>query len=174
MKPIRAQEHAVGQLCPSCGLCCNGVLFGDVELQEEDDAQRLAELGLAVKRKRKVFGFVQPCSCFDGKLCRIYADRPARCRSFDCGLLKDVQNGKQTTAEALKVIERTRRQVKRVRDLLESLGQTDDALPLSRRCAKVISEPIDLAASEEKIELRAELMLAIHKLTDELQRNFLT
>src|SRR5208283_6243064 len=37
---------AVSQLCPNCGLCCNGVLFADVELRKGDDAQRQAQLGL--------------------------------------------------------------------------------------------------------------------------------
>jgi len=37
---------AISQLCPNCGLCCNGVLFADVELRAGDDAGRLAELEL--------------------------------------------------------------------------------------------------------------------------------
>ena len=35
---------AIDELCPSCGLCCNGVIFGDVELQAKDDAKHLAAL----------------------------------------------------------------------------------------------------------------------------------
>ncbi len=31
-------------LCPDCGLCCNGVLFADVELRAGDDAGRLKQL----------------------------------------------------------------------------------------------------------------------------------
>jgi hypothetical protein len=57
---------------------------------------------------------------------------------------------------------------------LESLGERDDTLPLSRRCAKIISQPIDLTTDERQIELRAKLMRTIHKLTFELERNFLT
>jgi len=57
---------------------------------------------------------------------------------------------------------------------LHDLGEADESLPLSRRCAKVISEPIDLAANEEQIERRAELMLAVHKLTQTLGCNFLS
>ena len=182
-----AHLKAVEQLCPACGLCCNGVLFGNVELQKGDDPKRLASLGLKLERyspakagttnktssANKGFRFSQPCSCFDGRLCCIYADRPARCRSFDCALLKAVQNRKRTAAEALRLIEQARRQVSVVINLLQRLGQTDATLPLSRRCAKIISQPIDLAAGEEEIEVRAELMLAIHNLTQMLQRNFL-
>ncbi len=42
---------AVSQLCPNCGLCCNGVLFADVELRKGDDAKRLMKLGLSLERK---------------------------------------------------------------------------------------------------------------------------
>ena len=56
----------VSQLCPKCGLCCNGVLFADVELRKGDDAQRLAELGLSLEKKGRQQAFAQPCACFDG------------------------------------------------------------------------------------------------------------
>ena len=82
---------AVSQLCPKCGLCCNGVLFADVELQKGDDAKRLAEIGLLLGKKGGQKAFTQPCGCFDGTFCRIYDDRPKRCRTFECGLLKRVQ-----------------------------------------------------------------------------------
>ncbi len=37
------------QLCLQCGLCCNGVLFKDVELQPGDDATNLRALGLPIR-----------------------------------------------------------------------------------------------------------------------------
>ena len=43
--------NAINQLCPACGLCCNGVLFADVELQPGDNAGRLIDLGMALKKK---------------------------------------------------------------------------------------------------------------------------
>ena len=55
--------NSVDQLCPNCGLCCNGVLFADVELQPGDDAGRLAALGMALKKKGGQRAFVQPCRC---------------------------------------------------------------------------------------------------------------
>ena len=88
-----SSTDAVSQLCPNCGLCCNGVLFADVELRKGDDAGRLAELGLSLGMKGSKLAFAQPCTCFDGKFCKIYADRPKRCRTFECGLLKRVQAG---------------------------------------------------------------------------------
>src|ERR1700733_4283676 len=95
----------VEQLCPNCGLCCDSTLFADVELRAGDDAKKLRRLGptLFAKTKTKL-AFPQPCACFDGKLCKIYNDRPKRCRLFECGLLKKVEAGEMTTNAALKKI----------------------------------------------------------------------
>src|SRR5208337_5052378 len=87
-KTFMAMNNCVDQLCPKCGLCCNGALFADVRLQKNDDSRRLTELGLSVKSKADRPVFPQPCSCFVGTLCRIYAERPGHCRAFECGLLK--------------------------------------------------------------------------------------
>src|ERR1017187_9632698 len=113
---------SVAQLCPKCGLCCNGVLFADVELRKGDDAQRLAELGLPLVKKRRKPAFAQPCVCFDGTLCRIYAERPVYCRTFECGLLKRVQAGELGVDAALKTIAQAKCQVEKVCELLRCAG----------------------------------------------------
>ena len=163
----------VSQLCPACGLCCNGVLFGDVELQRGDDSKRLAELGMALFRKGRKECFNQPCACFDGKWCHIYAERPTRCRTFECALLKQVQAGKIRVAAALKSIAEARSQAGAVRKLVCELGHTDESVPLNRRYAAVAAEPIDLATDDQRVERRSELMLSVDKLVKLLERDFL-
>jgi uncharacterized protein len=163
----------VSQLCPNCGLCCNGVLFADVELQKGDDTRRLAELGLLMKRKGRKRAFVQPCACFDGTLCRIYPERPAYCRAFECGLLKRVQAGERETKTALKTIAEARRRVEKVRHLLQQLGQKDERTALIERYAQIMREPVDLSGPEDAVELRGELMRAVEALMQLLQRDFL-
>jgi hypothetical protein len=78
-------------LCRSCGLCCDGSLFGRVSLQHEEVEQarrnrlRVLESGKA---------FEQPCSALmpleagvDGRrTCSIYHERPLPCRGFVCRL----------------------------------------------------------------------------------------
>src|SRR5450631_3853611 len=124
----------VEQLCPNCGLCCDSTLFADVELRAGDDAKQLAKLGLTITNKtRTKLSFAQPCACFDGKLCGIYADRPKRCRTFECGLLKRVQAGGLQADAALKIIAQTKRQVENVRGLLRLLGQNDEHLAMTKR-----------------------------------------
>jgi hypothetical protein len=164
---------AVGQLCPSCGLCCNGVLFRDVELETGDNATRLRTLGLALARKGRKTFFQQPCACFDGQWCREYSERPARCRRFECGVLKRFQTGQLTEQAALTLISRARKHVDALRDVLQQLGDTNEHLPLTARYAQVASRPIELS-DKQAVELRARLMTATHELMELLQREFLS
>jgi Fe-S-cluster containining protein len=164
----------VSTLCPACALCCNGVLFADVRLQAGDDAAQLAELGVPLKRRGAITRFSQPCSCLEGKLCRIYADRPARCRTFECRLLKRAVAGEVTERAALKSIQEARTCADKVRRILRELGDTVETIPLSRRYQRMMRQPIDLSADEWLINLRGELMLAVSDLAGVLEREFLT
>lgn len=169
-----SSANSVDQLCPNCGLCCDSTLFADVELRAGDDARRLTQLGLALFQKSKTkIAFAQSCACFDGKLCNIYADRPKRCRTFECGLLKRVQAGELGADAALKIIAEAKRQSENVRGLLRQLGQNDEQLAMTKRYAAAMSAPIDLAGHESDAERRGELMLAVDDLMRQLQRDFL-
>ena len=171
---VAKSTDAVLKLCPNCGLCCNGVLFADVELRAGDDPKRLALLGLTLEKKgQRKLAFAQPCACFDGKLCGIYADRPKRCRTFECGLLKRVQGGELDAHAALITITQTKRQVEKVRGLLRQLGQNDEHLAMTKRYAQAMSAAINLSDHESGMERRGELMLAVDGLMRLLQRDFL-
>ncbi len=166
--------NSVEQLCPNCGLCCDSTLFADVELRAGDNSKKLEKFGLSLHKKGKSkIAFAQPCSCFDGKFCKIYADRPRRCRLFECGLLKKVEAAEMTPSAALKRISEAKALAEKVRELLQSLGQRDDSMPLTKRYAQKMSEPIDLA-DETEAERRGELMLAVNDLMQKLQRDFLS
>jgi Fe-S-cluster containining protein len=164
---------AVEQLCPQCGLCCNGVLFGDVELQRTDNAARLAKLGLELFAKKHRRAFNQPCACFDGKLCRIYADRPARCRAFECTQIQRVDQGKQSLAAAARKIREARRLAGHVAQLCRDLGSHDEMVPLNQRWTAIMTEPWDLGGDERRLELREELMAAVGRLAGVLEQDFL-
>jgi Fe-S-cluster containining protein len=164
---------AVSQLCPNCGLCCNGVLFADVELRKSDDARRLAGLGLSLEKKGRKQVFAQPCACFDGRLCGIYAERPVRCRTFECGLLKRVQDGELGANAALKTIAQTKRQAEKVRGLLRKIGQRDERLALTERYGQAMTAPVDLSDGKASAGLPGKLMLAFRDLMRMLQGEFL-
>lgn len=168
-------SNAVDALCPKCALCCNGVLFGDVELQTADRPETFLNFGLKLQRKGRgnTLRFRQPCPCLDKNLCRIYASRPERCRTFECHVLKRVQAGELTTEAALKIITRARRRSGRVLKIIRALGNQDEHLPLNQRYARIMREPMDLAGDESVIELRSKLMLAVHELAQTIGAEFL-
>src|SRR6202044_1770071 len=103
-----------------------------------------------------------------GKFCRIYDDRPKRCRTFECGLLKKVGADELSAAVALKKISDAKILAEKVRKLLRSLGQNDERLALTKRYAQAMSAPVELSASENDSERRGELMLAVNDLMQQL------
>lgn len=167
------------QLCLQCGLCCDGTLFRDVELQPGDDAGHLRALGLPVRAGSSGAGkFPQPCAALCADLrCRVYADRPTRCREFECALFKSVAAGGMEQVAALKVIRQTRQQAEQVRRLLRELGETGERVSLSRRFRKV-KRHFDAGAvpagldRETAYDLFAELSLAVHGLDQRLRTKF--
>lgn len=173
MPPSRkfiSPEVAVAQLCPECALCCNGVLFKDVELQPGDDAKKLESLGLPISesktRNSKIANckFPQPCAALDGCRCRIYADRPVRCRQFECALLKSVQAGETEEAVALRVIRSTRQRADQVRALLRETGDVDEALALSLRFKRTRRRFEASPPDDARAEMFSRLTLAVHDL----------
>ena len=118
------------QLCTACGLCCDGTLFDLVKLEPGDDAKKLKALGLPVKvtrGKTPITLFPQPCAALCKDLtCRLYADRPWQCRTFECGVFKDAKVGRITPASALQQVKQARRRAEKARRLLRELGDTDE------------------------------------------------
>lgn len=166
-------KSAIDQLCPNCGLCCDSTLFADVELRPGDDPQRLAKLGLIVQQKTKTkLAFSQPCARFDGRFCQIYAERPQRCRLFECGLLKRVASGAITADNALKKISEAKARAEKVRELLRQSRQRDERTALTHRYAEAMRAPVDLS-EERNADRHGELMLEVSNLMQMLERDFL-
>src|SRR5262245_23524535 len=113
-------------LCLQCGLCCNGVLFADVRREGKDASPLFQQYGPRVP---------QPCPAFNSGdcTCAIYAERPERCRKFECKQLLGVRAGKISTTTALKQIRAARHLASKVEKLLTELDANDTTLPLSRR-----------------------------------------
>jgi hypothetical protein len=158
---------AVEELCPACGLCCNGVIFANVGLRPGDDAARLRLLSLRIRApqsKLRPPRLNQPCAAFDGCRCRVYADRPQYCRQFECVLLKSVQAGRTEPAAALRIIRTARERADKVRRLLGALGDTDEHLPLSARFRHTGKRLKERELDEETADRYAQLTLAVHDL----------
>ncbi len=155
-------------------MCCNGVIFADVQVRGADEIGRLRSLGLELEpkpRKSKMTGaakptavFVQPCSAFDGCRCRIYAERPGYCRRFECLLLKRVEAGETARPAALRVIRTARARADKVRRLLRELADTDEHLPLASRFRRTTRRVELLGIEEPLAKTYGDLTLALHDL----------
>lgn len=76
-------EGDLATLCRSCGLCCDGSLYGRAVL-EPHEVESARKNGLRVLDNGK--GFSQPCAALVSCACSVYDERPATCRRFVCRL----------------------------------------------------------------------------------------
>lgn len=173
MKPI-APDSLVDQLCTTCGLCCNGALFRDVRLRKEDHPQRLRRLGLTIERTGTRSCLLQPCAAFDGSLCQAYADRPSRCRAFECHVLRRLATGALDLRAARRRVQKALRLSDQIRKDLDSLESSDaSSQPLLRRYAAVMASPIDLQAGPKTARLRGRLLTRVDTFMRLAQAEFL-
>lgn len=154
------------QLCLACGLCCDGTLFNYVRLGPDDDAKKLKVLGLPVavsRSKTPVTHFLQPCAalCAD-RTCRVYADRPLQCRTFECGVFKDADAGRIKFSTALRLVQQARRKAENVRLLLRELGDTDERRSLIERFRRTQRRMENGTADEAARNTFAALSVAVH------------
>lgn len=153
-------------------MCCNGVMFHTVQLQPADSAKELAALGLKLKRKKGENFILQPCPQYRNSQCSIYAVRPQRCRLFECRQLKRVVAGEITEAMAMEKIAEVQRRVAEVNAILHESGPTDAKRPLSKRCEKIMAEPLDASSDQVAVNLRSELTRAMRELDALLDQDF--
>lgn len=170
-------------------MCCNGVIFEDVQLQPGDDAARLGDLGLPLTRirqsvhatisekrssRRALQGlkFPQPCAALEGCTCRIYSQRPTYCRQFECLLLQNVNAGRVQREAAAKIIGEVRARADRVLRYLRELGDNEESLALRLRFQRM-SKSLEAAELDEETAARyGELTLAVHDLNCLLSEAF--
>ena len=114
--------RATGDLCQSCGLCCDGSLFGRGDLQPgEVEGARRNRLRVLPGAK----GFEQPCSALANagaglRSCSVYDERPLACRRFVCRLHERYREEGGLLEERIAVVRRVRWLVAR----LEASGRT--------------------------------------------------
>jgi hypothetical protein len=155
----------VKTLCLQCGLCCNGVLFADVRREPADGSILFVQHGPRVP---------QPCPAFKSGdcTCTIYAERPARCRKFECKQLLAVKAGGKTIEAALRRIGEARKLAGKVDRLLIELGFAEMHLPLNKRFQRCQKAAEQGKIVPEKLDQLAELQLAFHRLNGLLAQHF--
>lgn len=91
-------------LCLACGMCCDGNLFTQVPLAE-DEAVRLRGRGLVViPREDGSPALRQRCEALAGRCCAVYEARPAACRRHVCMLHAALAADELSLAEALEIV----------------------------------------------------------------------
>ena len=139
---------AASRLCAECGLCCNGAMFHKVFLQPGENPRALAALGLKIKRKHSLAFMPQPCRAYSGGCCTVYAQRPQRCRIFECRTLIRLAQGEITEVAAMEKIHEARSKLALVENLIARAGDTSTERPLSKRCDAITADaetyPTDL------------------------------
>ena len=162
-----SNSDLIQELCGACGLCCNGAIFADVQLQPRDKETRLRALGLEVKRAshgRGVSKFLQPCAAHDGCRCLIYSERPSYCREFECALLKNVSSGNISRKRALSIIREAKGKLATINKLLARLENSDETLSHRARFNQVTREMKEKKSDQVKRAAFGELTLAVHEL----------
>jgi Fe-S-cluster containining protein len=159
-------------LCTRCGLCCDGSLFGDVELASRAEATRLELLGLDVEDDDSAGGLLlQPCAALRGTRCGVYQHRPGCCRTFECRLLKDVRCGAIPVEDARRRIADAVTRARRVRGLLAKLGRRGSRLPLRERVAESLATETNRRPRADRI--RAQLAAEMARQEALLRERFL-
>jgi Fe-S-cluster containining protein len=108
-------------LCQSCGLCCDGSLFGLVPLDRD-------EVALARKNRLHVLesdkGFEQPCAALsESGACSIYDERPRACDKFICRLYERQRREGGSLEPRLAAVQRVRALITEVR--AQGLGASE-------------------------------------------------
>ncbi len=173
MTPAFSETSLSAQLCAACGMCCDGVLFHNVQLQSGDSARRLASMGLKLRTKKGVSFFLQPCSFHqetDSQCsCRIYDQRPSRCRAFNCRQLQELSAGRISEEEALTKIHAARTAVAQVNSLIVQIGESNPNRSLAHRVAHALTLP---DKKDERTSLHDELEITMKALEALLEKEF--
>lgn len=171
---LSGSEKAIQRLCSSCGLCCSGVLFVDVQLQDTGERKKLVDLDVTLEEHDDQCYLVQPCSCLkEGNHCRIYNNRPNMCASFDCQLIQGLMRGEIQEDQCFDRIEQATDHVEAVKSILRKLGSHDEEVPLFLRTEEILSQPWDLTADDSVNRLRDTLFDRSAQLSAFLENHFL-
>ncbi len=149
-------------------MCCNGVMFHLVQLQPADSLRVLSAHGLKIKRKKGKTYIQQPCAAYCQGACSIYADRPQRCRIFECRQLQRLESAETTEEAAGQKVQEALALVSRLQSLMDRSGTTNLKKPLTKRYEKIVAEP----ANQENAALRGELEHTMSTLAALLEADF--
>ena len=166
------EAHASQQaLCQSCGLCCDGTLFGSVPLKAADVPVPLRAGGIEIQAKETEQYFNQPCAAYRQGCCQVYTSRPANCRTYRCELLKKYEISAISWAEAQQRIGRVQALKETLRTELARIVPEGNLMSVVAVLG-VVPTHGELAADPDLLKTWAPVMLRLSALLDCLQTHF--
>ena len=125
-------------LCLTCGLCCDGTLFWGMPLVPDDDVTPLEAVGINIVSDNDLTVLKQPCAAHKNCTCVVYANRPQRCRTFNCKLLKRFEREDVSQQSALEIINKMKSLKNEMNELALAASTTaqsgEEILSLMKRC----------------------------------------
>ena len=158
-------------LCLSCGLCCDGTLFGKVTVKPDDILPPLEAAGIQIQRKETKKSFKQPCVAYQKSCCQVYAERPTNCRKYRCELLKKYEGGDVSFEEAQQKINRAQQLKNLLHTEISCIMPDENQLSIPA-ILRVLPEQQELSANPVLLKKWGKAMLNFSALLDYLQTNF--
>jgi Fe-S-cluster containining protein len=143
-------------LCLSCGLCCDGTMFREVPVT----ASEVTALGRRALFNRTRTRMKQPCRALEDRCCQVYADRPAKCREFNCLVLQGLLKGEVSEAEAHESIADVLARRARVASLLDMEDDPVGAVEQARALVAKGRASREVQDAAERLERALLLMKA--------------
>jgi hypothetical protein len=163
MSTQRNSNTSLGEeLCIACGLCCTGHLFTYASLKDEEIQDAYA-LGLSVDTQNipGERSFALPCPLYDGK-CSIYKDprKPAKCTSYKCQLLMDLEVNKIHIEQALMEVQHTKEMISEIERVLPEDANKNFCIELLPYLDALEKAGIKCDTEEDQNLLKAGMLLA--------------
>lgn len=101
---VAGAEQDATSLCTNCGLCCDGTFLDRGLVRPEQETQPIGFYRNQFSSDGEHEWFSLPCPHYEGGRCTIYDSRFATCRIYKCDLLKKLESGETTLAEAQRIV----------------------------------------------------------------------
>ena len=116
------------QLCQSCGICCDGLLFQTASVDPDGPGSSWpTEL---IKTITVDGNFPLPCQAYQDAKCSIYSARPAVCQDYECKLLQQFKAGEISLAAAQETVTQTLRFWQAFQDALSEVMTIEQRISL--------------------------------------------
>jgi hypothetical protein len=121
-----------------CGLCCDGTFLSGVPLKPDDEVAPLKAVGINIVSENDLTVFKLPCAALKNCACTVYANRPQRCRTYKCELLKRFERDDISQQSALEIIDKVKSLKKEMNALASAASTTaqsgEEVILLMKRC----------------------------------------